>query len=90
MIKDVNINNGSLLPKGGSIPHLHGSFAQGIRKGGHSGGCCGLTSSRDRARALLAIASFVVPYLGSEARNRFLGHLPETAIARAKCAQWHS
>jgi hypothetical protein len=28
------------------------------------------------------ITSFIVHYLGSEARNRFLGHLPETATIR--------
>ena len=28
------------------------------------------------------ISSFIVPYLGSEARNRFLGDLPDTAPIR--------
>ena len=36
----------------------------------------------DAALGLLAIASFIVHYLGSEARTRFLGHLRETATIR--------
>jgi hypothetical protein len=35
------------------------------------------------SRTKLAIASFIIHYLGSQARNRFLGHLPAMATVRS-------
>jgi hypothetical protein len=32
---------------------------------------------------MLAIASFIIHYLGWQARKRFLGHLPEMATVRS-------
>ena len=37
---------------------------------------------KDRESALLAITSFIIHYLGRQARGRFLGQLAEMGVSR--------
>jgi hypothetical protein len=81
MIKDVHINNLNIILNLRLIPFPIRHICVLLpRKQVISE--VALMAWKDRESALLAITSFIIHYLGRQARGRFLGQLAEMGVSR--------